>query len=180
MTRILKAYHISKARDRSDLPDWLFTEQERRPVRDIGAGTDRRQRAWETSSEADVPSTTRSRGFRDIYDSVDTDNYGYWRDRSAQQTTTFPRSEVSNASKATDRLKAIRDAKRQAATAGREMQPSYGNSAGKYDGDINGRHRRAASTDPSPGQRSARAQEVPNRLPSQRPVGGLPRNPRGR
>lgn len=179
LTRILKAYHISKARDRSDLPDWLFTEQERRPTRDDGTGQGRRQRAWETSSEAPVPAVSRSRGFRDIYDSVDTDNSG--RDRSAQHASTFSGTEASGTTKATDRLKAIRDAKRQAATMGRVAEPAYDRPAETYNRtEIYDRHRRAASTDPSSGRRGPRALETPSRLPSQRPGGGLPKSPRGR
>lgn len=170
LTRILKSYHISKARDRSDLPDWLFTEQERKPVRNNGTGEDRRQRAWETASEAGVYTAPRGRGFRDIYDSVDTDNHG--RDMSTQR-----RLEAASNSKATDRLKAIRDAKRQAATPLRES--NNGQPAANYNREAIDRHRRAASSDPSSGRRGISAVEVPNRQPSQRPARGLPRNPKG-
>jgi hypothetical protein len=33
LTQAMRAYHLEKAKDPSDLPEWLFSEQERRPVR---------------------------------------------------------------------------------------------------------------------------------------------------
>ena len=81
MTRVLKAYHIEKARDRSDLPDWLFNDDERR----VGVSL-----LHTTEMIADE----------------------YALDRAPSVTKT------SNAnSKATSRLRELRDAKRKAAVA---------------------------------------------------------------
>ncbi|KAF9053633.1 hypothetical protein BDZ89DRAFT_1056216, partial [Hymenopellis radicata] len=101
LTRAMKAYHLEKARDRSDLPAWLFDERERMPKLRV--------------TEAPVPTreeerATKPRGFRDIYESA-----------AATPIIPAPKSaqysrymDDSTPSKATDRLKALRDAKRTA------------------------------------------------------------------
>lgn len=116
ITRVLKAYHISKANSRSDLPEWLFSEAERRvdkPTRRFDAGDDQ--------SYDDQPTRTRGRGLRDIYDSAATDApapISRTRDDGRPQAYGSDTSGgAPSSSRATDRLRAIRDAKRQAATS---------------------------------------------------------------
>jgi len=95
--RVMKAYHLDKARDPSDLPPWLFSEQERRPVGQLRLGS--RQDMDGSNVQA---SPLSPRGLRDIYDTA--------------ATVTSPISPRSYAdiptSKAASHLKALRDAKR--------------------------------------------------------------------
>ncbi len=99
--RAMKAYHLEKARDRSDLPAWLFDEHERMPKLRV--------------TEAPVPTraeerTTKPRGLRDIYESAAATPI-----ISARQSEQYnPYIDDPTPSKATDRLKALRDAKRTA------------------------------------------------------------------
>ncbi|KAK0450821.1 hypothetical protein EV421DRAFT_1731882 [Armillaria borealis] len=102
LTRAMKAYHIEKARDPSDLPAWLFDEHERTPL----SRYDRHEVA-----ENPITELPRPRGLRDIYDTA------------AVTPPTPSRTERTRKpnytddvlpSKATDRLKALRDAKRSA------------------------------------------------------------------
>ncbi|KAF5365664.1 hypothetical protein D9758_003313 [Tetrapyrgos nigripes] len=97
LTRAMKAYHLEKARDPSDLPAWLFEEHERQPLQ-------RAQRARRDAEEQEVVAITKQppkpRGLKDIYDSVS---------RSDQPTPAGPPT-----TRGTDRLKALRDAKRNA------------------------------------------------------------------
>ena len=146
MTKALKAYHISKVRDRSELPDWLFNESERglsksyhrsrnrgdddndedglrRGGRDGGS---RRQYGDRTDVEADRTMRSRQergRGLlRDVYDSATTSAPGGGLRGSSSrlaygdldETRSMPDTS-SNHSKATARLRALRDAKRKAA-----------------------------------------------------------------
>lgn len=105
LTRAMKAYHLEKARDPTDLPPWLFDERERRrpvsveepPSRD--ADDNRRQQGQPVN---EMP---KSRGLRDIYDA-------YRPEAPLSQPSHRVFSENPPPSKATDRLKALRDAKR--------------------------------------------------------------------
>src|SRR6266702_2285504 len=111
LTRAMKAYHLEKARDPTDLPPWLFEEHERRPVDRPSASTWHREASepsvYESRDDAAPP---RGRGLRDIYD-------------AAAATTSAPprqerremfrgRQDDGHSSKANDRRKALRDAKR--------------------------------------------------------------------
>src|ERR1700749_1564032 len=72
LTRAMKAYHLEKARDPSDLPEWLFGEHERRPyrrLRFIDQQKDDYHDNHEDVSESKVP-TPGIRGLRDIYNSA--------------------------------------------------------------------------------------------------------------
>lgn len=113
LLRAMKAYHLEKARDPTDLPSWLFEAHERRPA--PRARDQSRRRDEDEYEVIDKPSAEppRARGLRDIYDSA------------AAKAPPPPRSEPSTSrrygndgagapSKATDRLKALRDAKRTA------------------------------------------------------------------
>ncbi|KAI0273362.1 hypothetical protein BC834DRAFT_204367 [Gloeopeniophorella convolvens] len=128
LTRAMKAYHLDKARDPTDLPAWLFDEHERRPVargrrsNDVGGG--------EYHDTRDEPPPTRSRGLRDIYDAAAASAPV----RPEARESSRPRQEYdapAGPSKANDRLRALRDAKRTAAQrnapvsdAGDERRPS--------------------------------------------------------
>ncbi|KAK0210712.1 hypothetical protein DFS33DRAFT_1378700 [Desarmillaria ectypa] len=102
LTRAMKAYHIEKARDPSDLPAWLFDEHERTPLS--------RYDGYEVIKNP-IPELPRPRGLRDIYDTAAV----ILPTPSRPERTRRP-NHVDDIppSKATDRLKALRDAKRSA------------------------------------------------------------------
>lgn len=107
LTQAMKAYHLEKARDPSDLPEWLFEEHERRPVgrsRFASRQNTRQADGYEESTPA-----PRSRGLRDIYDAAAAPRTSGIPDR---QTYNRFLDEPAAPSKATNRLKALRDAKR--------------------------------------------------------------------
>jgi hypothetical protein len=112
----MKAYHLDKARDPRDLPSWLFSEQERRPVGQLRfAG--RHINNDETSGIQSSP-LSPPRGLRGVYDAA-----------AAATSPTSPRSFAdAPTSKATSHLKALRDAKRNVfspnATSPREDKPA--------------------------------------------------------
>jgi len=115
----LKAYHIDKARDPTDLPQWLFEEHERRPL-----GRSRMSLRHHEGSEYDyesrratAPPRPSGRGLRDIYDAAATDTAIPSRQQGMREGSRGRLQEdipVSAPSKANDRLKALRDAKRNA------------------------------------------------------------------
>ncbi|KAK0197151.1 hypothetical protein F5146DRAFT_994909 [Armillaria mellea] len=100
LTRAMKAYHIQKARDPSDLPPWLFDEHERTPLS-----------RYDSHEVAENPITElpRPRGLRDIYDTAAVTTPTPSR---SQRTRKLNYTDDALPSKATDRLKALRDAKR--------------------------------------------------------------------
>lgn len=101
----MKAYHIEKARDPSDLPAWLFDDRERRANNSAND--------WDGGRDAEVVAETvvetrRPIGLRAIYDSA-----------ANATAPPAPRSDRARyvddspaPSRAVDRLKAMRDAKR--------------------------------------------------------------------
>ncbi|KAK1232245.1 hypothetical protein PQX77_004619 [Marasmius sp. AFHP31] len=108
LTRAMKAYHLEKARDPTDLPAWLFDEHERRPRR-----SNPKERIVEDTStdqrEIKQSSATRSatpRGLRDVYDAVPS-TVPIHQSSSGQASTV-----TRGAAKGTDRLKALREGKR--------------------------------------------------------------------
>jgi len=111
LTKAMKAYHLAKARSPSDLPAWLFEEHERgvssrswaRSSADDYEDRFRPDREQEREREREPP--PRRGGLRDIYDSAAASS------RPAARTA--PVSEGSG-SRATDRLRQIREAKRSA------------------------------------------------------------------
>jgi len=99
--RAMKAYHLDKARDPSDLPPWLFTEHERRPV-----GQLRLNNRQDNTDGSPQPSPLSPRGLRDVYNAAAT-----------VTSPTSPRSYTDGpTSKAATHLKALRDAKRNVLT----------------------------------------------------------------
>lgn len=113
LTRAMKAYHIEKARDPSNLPEWLFEEHERRPVGRSRFAT-RQNSRQEDGYEESTPAP-RSRGLRDIYDAAAAPPGSSSRPSGSSDRRTPNRfaDEPAAPSKTTNRLKALRDAKRQ-------------------------------------------------------------------
>lgn len=157
----MKAYHLEKAKSKRDLPAWLFTESERGLVKP-GNGIDEDRDEWGRVYENNVDITRRSgdrddgegrrrRGLRDVYDAAattrsrDTERPDRTNTKSPRRDnevggTSYGGDDLSrSSSKAANRLKAIRDAKRLAMGVGRERE----------DDDIRSEHReeeRASAT----------------------------------
>lgn len=170
LTRAMKAYHIEKARDPSDLPEWLFEEHERRPVgrsRYDTRSNNRREDDYEdTRDESPAP---RSRGLKDIYQSAAAPpSPGY---RGAARTersapSRFADEPAAPPSKATDRLKALRDAKRQNNRFDNDPPSRSSNDSDRQDSGRRGRDSPRGGSEPSE-----------RRAP---PRTGLPSGPGGR
>jgi hypothetical protein len=125
----MKAYHIEKARDLSDLPGWLFEEHERRP-----SGRPRfpiRQNSGEVDKYEQSP--PRSRGLRDIYDAAAAPPGAISTTSGNSDRPTPNRFADGPSSKAADRLKALRDAKRQNSRS--NVDPLVNNSGSREAGD---------------------------------------------
>ncbi|KAJ6547520.1 hypothetical protein B0H19DRAFT_1166084 [Mycena capillaripes] len=126
LTRAMKAYHLEKARDPSDLPAWLFDEKERRPA--PAPAPSRSKRRDDDYDDYEVVEKTRaeppaSRGLRDIYEAAAASASA--SSTPSSRSTRGARSyadDTPQPSKATDRLKALRDAKRGAVNAGRDEE----------------------------------------------------------
>ena len=120
LTRAMKAYHIEKARDPSDLPPWLFEEHERRPLGRSGTSLGHREGSGSEyeyeSRRATAPPRSGGRGLRDIYDAAATATA-----LRPQETREWSRGRLQDdvpvgpPSKASGRLKELREAKRNAA-----------------------------------------------------------------
>lgn len=162
----MKAYHLEKARDPSDLPDWLFDEHERRPVRGVADRPARGSTERERSEADPVASSRRGQGLRDIYDRIEASSSPPPAQRAPSRSR-FHDADASEerSSKANDRLRAIREAKRTAvqrsATALRRSDEGDGDRGRDDVGE----------------QRSMRA-PMPEAAPVRRPPrGGLPARP---
>ena len=152
----MKAYHIEKACDPSDLPEWLFGEHERRPV-GRSRFTSRQNGSQGDRYEESTP--LRPRGLQDIYEAAASPSSNS-RPSGLSDRTPNRFTDESAPSKATNRLKALRDAKRQNSRFDNDA-PSPGSD--RRDGD--GRHRDG---------RGAEADRRPH------PRVGLPSGPGGR
>jgi len=121
LTLALKNYHLSKAKTASDLPSWLFSEEERRVRRN--AYSSREEQPTETNVRA-----SRQRGLKSIYaDAVSdpsmSDNAPMYT-RDGPHAGPGPGSRFNppvTQSKATSRLQAMRDARRPTAPVRDEM-----------------------------------------------------------
>jgi len=128
LTRALKAYHIDKARAPTDLPEWLFEEHERQPIG--RSGTNFRHREgdeygeYESYSAAASTPSASGRGPRDVYDVITPRQQRETREPSMSRGRQLHQQDDSDVSisgsglppsKANDRLRALRDAKRKAA-----------------------------------------------------------------
>jgi hypothetical protein len=167
----LRAYHIDKARDPTDLPEWLFEEHERRPIG--RSGTSFRYREDNEYGENETRRATKStqpragggRGLRDVYETAgaatrdqrETLRESSSRGRLLQRQDDGPVGAPAPTSKAHERLKALRDAKRQAAqrntsvssisslSDGLASREERGRSLGQDRRQGDGPHRRAPS-----------------------------------
>jgi len=96
----MKAYHIDKARDLSDLPGWLFDEQPRRSVTRSGPNES-------SSPTAKGPAvSSRSRALREIYNTVAEEQKQM--DSQPRPSTKAP----ATRSKAEERLQSMKAARR--------------------------------------------------------------------
>jgi len=101
LVRVMKAYHLAKARHPSDLPDWLFDERERMPFLSSRFAESPRG----AISDVQPPRTS----FRHFYDEAGS------RAPQANDSASYvlPSSlDRTRSSKAADRSKAFRHAKR--------------------------------------------------------------------
>jgi len=107
ITKGLRAYHLQKARDPSELPSWLFDEAERKPV--ARATTASRYNNNDAYDEPPQEPAPRSRGLRDMYESAG-NTRGDYAAQSSRGGGGY--ADEPPSSRAADRLKALRDAKR--------------------------------------------------------------------
>ncbi|KAI9445773.1 hypothetical protein F5148DRAFT_971335, partial [Russula earlei] len=118
LTRALKAYHIEKARNPADLPEWLFDERERRPLGPSGARFRHRDDSDEESRRAAAPPRpSGGRGVRDVDNAATASTAMPSRQReTGEPGRRRPNGDipVGPPSIANDRLRAFRDAKRNA------------------------------------------------------------------
>jgi hypothetical protein len=124
LTRALKSYHLNKARSASELPPWLFSEEERR-VSKSGFSSSHRE---DTETSEHVPRPFKRNGLKAIYADINaetsmSDNAPrYQNERRPVQAahSRFDDPELrydlsatdGHQSKATSRLQAMRDARR--------------------------------------------------------------------
>lgn len=117
LTRAMKAYHLEKARDPTDLPVWLFDEKERRRPAPEPSRSRRRDRDADYDDDYEVVEKTRepppSRGLRDIYEAAASASSSTASTRSTRGARSYA-DDTPQPSRAADRLKALRDAKRTA------------------------------------------------------------------
>ncbi|OBZ75236.1 hypothetical protein A0H81_04392 [Grifola frondosa] len=108
LTRAMKAYHIEKARDPADLPEWLFEERERGVTGRFRSADKSASNAAEMRVErnANIPQPTMNTR-RDVSEVVQS-TYG----RSVGDT--YLSGGESRPSKPTDRLRELREIKRSA------------------------------------------------------------------
>jgi len=128
LTKVIKAYHISKASSVADLPEWLFSDGERKqsarnrePERREPERRGQVGRETWLGSQSVVSGLPSSRGRRDIYDAAVTSTAYSQPSRSRETNYSSPASgygEKPGATKAENRLKALRDAKRAAVSGG--------------------------------------------------------------
>ncbi|KAI0336454.1 hypothetical protein GY45DRAFT_1238323 [Cubamyces sp. BRFM 1775] len=172
LTRAMKAYHISKARDPSDLPEWLFDERER-GVRSYQTSSNVPPAVEERAPERKAAEPSRSRTTTIQWDDTPPPpriaRGPTLADRRAAGGVTGGGSE-EHITKSIARLRALRDAKRNA-------KVRFG------DGDEEGRESDEApfSRDEPPAPVSAPAPESPARpmrMPA--PLGGASTGVRGR
>ncbi|ESK96937.1 hypothetical protein Moror_6515 [Moniliophthora roreri MCA 2997] len=105
LTRAMKAYHIEKARDPTELPSWLFDEHERRPRRTAPKDPMPEEHV---ETERTIPRSTTPRGLRDVYDAAVSNTLPIHQPNSGDTSSATQRTER----KGTDRLRALREAKR--------------------------------------------------------------------
>jgi len=132
LTRAMKAYHLEKARDPSDLPAWLFDEKERRrPEPEPSSRSRRRKDDYDDDNYEPVEKPRAeppaSRGLRDIYAAAAAASSTSSPSTNARSTRgpqprNYADSDSPQPSRATDRLKALRDAKRGVVNSSRDEE----------------------------------------------------------
>jgi len=130
LTRAMKAYHLDKARDPSDLPDWLFEEHERRPIGRSRFRPDPRTNATDHEDVEQPRHLPRSRSLHDAYSS--TTSSASLRSEAGIDSSRYP---GSGPSKPTNRLKELRLAR----AASSRHDGSSGNFDRRFDGDVDRR-----------------------------------------
>ena len=109
----MKAYHLEKARDPADLPPWLFEEHERRPLGRPSVSASNREASGHGVYESrDDTAPPRGRGLRDVYDAAT--SIPPRQERREMSRGQQDDVNGGHSSKANNRLKALRDAKRDA------------------------------------------------------------------
>jgi hypothetical protein len=108
LTRAMKAYHLEKARDPSDLPAWLFNERERGVKGSTGGRTGYDDTRTDTPEIREEPPIIQSSGFRAIYASAASSDV----QRSHRSEPTRYGDDGITQSKAANRLRAMREPKR--------------------------------------------------------------------
>lgn len=103
LIRVMKAYHLAKARHPSDLPDWLFDERERKPS--LSSRFRESPRGAASHAQSLYPPALRH-----VYD--DAASLAPRTNHSHTTSHVLTSPEKTGSSKAADRLKAFRDAKR--------------------------------------------------------------------
>ncbi|KAG8829456.1 hypothetical protein FRC17_006550 [Serendipita sp. 399] len=154
LTKAMKEYYLQRARAHTDLPAWLFDERERMPTRPppreraaVNAGGSRGRYDEDYGDEEPPPRPQPARGaLRDVYDKAASKPPSAGRS-VAPATATYASDTGPVESKATSRLRAIREAKRQEVGIGGSS--SYVPS--KYD------------TDYDSGRRTTERSGLPNR-----------------
>jgi hypothetical protein len=115
LTRAMKAYYLEKARDPSDLPNWLFDKRELRAVASRPEVIHRHNEERSPHRD-DRPPLRQNRGLRAInFAATEASTERPVSDRPRVQAGDVQDDGVARSSRANDRLKAIRDAKRHAA-----------------------------------------------------------------
>ena len=120
----MKAYHLDRARSPADLPPWLFTERERGIATYSRNASKSREYEDRFLPDQDFQPPERG-GLREIYDRAATSS-------SMPHITRISPTESGDGggSRAANRLKAIRDAKRLANTASEPTQLHSENRSG--------------------------------------------------
>jgi len=107
LTRAMKAYHLEKARDPSELPAWLFNERERGVKGSTRGRTGNDDIRADTPEMPETPPMTQSSGFRAIYASAASTEV----QRSRRYEPTGYGNDGITPSKAANRLRAMREPK---------------------------------------------------------------------
>ncbi|KAM0754743.1 hypothetical protein T439DRAFT_331699 [Meredithblackwellia eburnea MCA 4105] len=110
LSRCIKEYHISRAQSSGDLPDWLFTPQER-SARTTAAQRHRNEDSAPPHSHPQIAGVmNQSQNHMARRGSVE--DFNPFARRGSG--TTVPESQRGQSTRATDRLRAMRDAKKAA------------------------------------------------------------------
>lgn len=139
----MKAYHLAKARDPRDLPEWLFEANELRPT---GRSRFADSQGRHATNDQEPGMTPQNRGLRDIYDAAATNS-------KPKPMTTIAHNRFANEpamhSKTTVRLKALRDARRHHGHSD-DSQEIRSTSSSDVDGPVDGQRRSPLDKRPLP------------------------------